>query len=134
MTEHRARCQCGGLTVTASADPDMVIACNCQACQHRTGSPFGLGGYFKKEVLNYEGAASTWKRAAESGRQIENHFCPACGTTLYWSLEMRPDHIGVAGGAFETPLPEPARAIWTEEKHDWVIFPDHMPTLPKSTF
>ena len=133
MTEHRARCQCGALTVRASADPDMVVACNCKACQHRTGAPFGVGGYFKKETLTMAGASSVWRRAAETGRWIENHFCPTCGTTLYWGLEMRPDHIGVAAGAFESQLPEPARAIWTEDQHDWMIFPDHMPTFPKAT-
>lgn len=125
MTTHRATCQCGLLTVTAAKDPEFSILCNCKACQRRTGAPFGVGAYFKKGDVTLSGASSAWTRTADSGRVLENHFCPTCGTNVYWTLEMRPDHIGVALGTFEVQLPEPVRAIWAEEKHDWVSFPDH---------
>ncbi len=133
MTEHRASCQCGALRVTADADPDFVIACNCRACQRRTGSPFGATGYFRRESLAITGPDKAWARKADSGRGIENHFCPTCGTSLYWTLEMRPAHIGVAYGCFDAALPEPARAIWTEEQHAWVSFPEAWPHYPKGT-
>ena len=42
----RATCQCGEATATALKAPDFVIACNCIACQRRTGGPIGVGGYF----------------------------------------------------------------------------------------
>jgi hypothetical protein len=119
--------------VEAAGDPDFVIVCNCKACQMRTGSPFGTGAYFKKADLTVSGEAKGWRRSADSGRAIENFFCPSCGTNVYWTLEMRPDHIGVGFGLFETALPEPARAIWTEEKHGWVIFPEHWPQFEKGT-
>jgi hypothetical protein len=32
-----------------------------------------------------------------------NHFCPECGTTLFWRADLRPDHIGVAVGACNDP-------------------------------
>ena len=35
---HDARCECGALTLTLRAEPDFVIACNCKACQRRTGA------------------------------------------------------------------------------------------------
>ncbi len=133
MTNHRATCQCGSLVVEAAADPDFVIVCNCRACQKRSGSPFGTGCYFKKTDLAISGEAKGWKRTAETGRKLENFFCPTCGTSVYWTLEMRPEHMGVAFGLFEGPLPEPARAIWTEAKHDWVAFPDHWPQFEKGT-
>lgn len=133
MAEHRATCQCGALAVSASADPDAVVACNCVQCQKRTGAPFGVGGYFRKDVLTITGTASTWGRVAPTGRALVNHFCPTCGTALYWTLEMRPDHIGVALGAFDTPPLVPERAIWTTEKHGWVEFPADMPAYDHGT-
>lgn len=133
MTKHHASCQCGALTIDAKTDPDFVIACNCRACQRRTGSPFGAAGYFRKDMLNFSGEARSWKRSADSGRALENFFCPTCGSTVYWTLEMRPDHIGVAFGMFDEPLPDPIRAIWTEAQHDWVAFPDHWPHFPQGT-
>ncbi|WP_413719102.1 GFA family protein [Silicimonas sp. MF1-12-2] len=130
MTKHHAQCQCGQLTLDAENDPDFVIACNCKACQKRTGAPFGVGMYFRKDGLSIGGRSNSWARQAESGRMLENHFCPDCGTSLYWTLEMRPDHIGVAYGCFDTPVPDPIRAIWMQEKHDWVSFPETWPSYP----
>lgn len=130
---HKAQCQCGALQITSSADPDFVIACNCRACQRRTGAAFGVGAYFQKDTVTIDGDKKDWHRTADSGRSLTNHFCPECGTTLFWSLEMRPHHFGVAGGCMVTPLPEPQRAIWMAEKHDWVSFPDHWPTFEQGT-
>ena len=133
MTTHRASCQCGSLSAELDGDPDFVIACNCKACQKRTGGPLGTGGYFLKDKLTVHGPTKSWARQADSGRKIENFLCPACGTNLYWTLEMRPDHIGVAYGCFDTALPDPIRAIWMEEAHDWIRFPDDWPKFPKGT-
>ena len=133
MTKHAAACQCGALSARFDGDPDFVIACNCKACQKRTGSPFGTGAYFRKSQIDVTGATSRWGRTADTGRALENFFCPTCGTTLYWTLDMRPDHVGVAFGAFDTKLPDPVRAIWTEEQHSWVHFPEEWPHFPKGT-
>ena len=130
MTKHHAQCQCGQLAVDAEIEPDFVIACNCKGCQKRTGAAYGAALYFRKDGLRIQGQWTAWSRQADSGRMIESHFCPVCGTSLFWTLEMRPDHMGVAYGCFETPVPEPTRAIWTDEKHDWVIFPAAWPTFP----
>ena len=133
MTTHKATCQCGSLQLSLDRDPDFVIACNCRACQKRTGAPFGTGGYFRKEALTVSGAINSWHRTAESGRALEHFFCPNCGSNMYWTLEMRPDYIGVAYGTFDTQLPDPIRAIWTDEKHPWVIFPEDWPQFPQGT-
>ena len=132
MAINRAVCQCNSLIVGTETEPDFVVLCNCKACQRRTGAPFGVGAYFRKTDLTLSGKPNIWARQADSGRNLENHFCPTCGTNLYWTLDMRPDHIGVAIGTFEKPLPEPVRAIWAEEKHDWVTFPDHWPVFDKT--
>ena len=132
MAMHKASCQCGALKVEAADDPDVVVACNCKACQKRSGSPVGAAGYFKRDLLTISGPVRSWGRVAESGRNLVSHFCPECGTNVYWTLEMRPNHIGVAVGCFEAPLSTPERAIWTEEKLDWVEFPKTMPTFPQA--
>ncbi len=133
MTTHKASCQCGSLQLELDGDPDFVIACNCRACQKRTGAPFGIGGYFGKETLTVKGPINSWHRTAESGRSLEHFFCPECGSNMYWTLEMRPDYIGVAYGTFDTRLPDPIRAIWTDEKHPWVTFPEDWPQFPQGT-
>lgn len=133
MSTHRATCQCGQLAANFEGEPDFVVVCNCRACQRRTGAPFGTGAYFLRTRMSVTGQSKGWGRRADSGRALENRFCPDCGTTLYWTLEMRPDHIGVAFGNFHTALPEPVRVIWTEEQHPWVAFPERLPHFPKGT-
>ena len=133
MTKHQAQCQCGQLKVASEVDPDFVVVCNCQACQKRTGAAFGTGLYFRKDDLQIEGASNEWSHTADSGRGLGNHFCPTCGTTLYWTLDMRPDHLGVAYGCLETPAPTPMRVVWNEEQHDWVRFPDDWPSFAKGS-
>ena len=133
MTTHRATCQCGSLVATLDGDPDFVIVCNCKACQRRTGSPFGTGAYFQMSQMTVTGENRSWARRSDSGRGVENFFCPTCGTTLYWTLEMRPVHIGVSFGTFDTKLPDPLRVIWTDEQHHWTRFPKEWPRFPKGS-
>lgn len=129
MTEHRASCQCRAVKVASTADPDFSIACNCKACQKKTGAPFAVGAYFKMADVQVGGDTWKWSRQADTGRGLVNHFCPNCGTTVFWTLDMRPDHVGVAAGCFDTTPPTPARVIWAREKHCWVEFPDSIPVL-----
>lgn len=133
MAKHSASCQCGSLNLTASADPDITIACNCKACQKRTGSAFATVAYIPKSVVAIEGEKKSWARTAASGRDVESFFCPKCGTTLYWTLEFRPDHVGVLIGAFDTPPPDPVRVVWAKEKRPWVHFPESMEILPEGS-
>jgi hypothetical protein len=132
-TDHKASCLCGQLSLTGEGEPDFVIACNCLACQKRTGAVFGTGAYYRRNRISISGEHKTYQRTAETGRKLVNHFCPACGTTLYWSLEMRPDHLGIGIGSFADPsFAAPMRAIWTENKHHWVRFPEDMPMFEKA--
>lgn len=125
--KHQATCQCGALGISTDRDPDFVAVCNCKACQLRSGSPFGTGAYFPKSAVTIKGDSNTFTRSTDSDRSLTNHFCPSCGTNLFWSLEMRPDHFGISYGCFSTPLPDPARAIWTSQQHGWVSFPENWP-------
>jgi len=61
------------------------------------------------------------------------HFCPECGSTVYWELAMYPDLAGVAVGCFADPdFTPPQRAVWTDKQHHWVQFPDEMNTFPEA--
>ena len=123
-----AQCCCGALRVEVSADPDAVVACHCGECQRRTGSVFGVGAYFKREHVHAEGPSKIYVRAGQEGRKLRQHFCPTCGTTVFWDADLRPDHIGVAVGAFhDSNFPRPTRSIWEDSKHEWVAFAHDVP-------
>ena len=62
--ERVATCSCGQLRITASGDPDEVVACNCFECQRCSGTPFGVGAYFQHtnvrsiDTIQFRGHAS----------------------------------------------------------------------------
>jgi hypothetical protein len=56
---------------------------------------------------------------------VEIHFCPDCGSSVFWYAKYRPDLIGIAFGAFADPsMPSPTLSVWEPTRHPWVTF-DH---------
>ena len=118
-----AQCSCGALRVETTGEPAIVSACHCRECQRRTGAPYGVGAYFSKAQVRAEGTSKVFARDGQEGRKLRFHFCPECGTTLFWSADFRPDDFGVAVGAFADPsFPAPTRSVWEESRHSWITF------------
>jgi hypothetical protein len=120
-----AHCCCGSLRAEATGEPAFVGACHCTECQRRTGSPFGVGTLFPKKQVRTEGPSEVYVRGSDSGRKIENHFCPHCGSSVFWYAELYPDMVGIAFGTFADPsMPWPTLSVWETTRHPWVTF-DH---------
>ena len=120
-----AQCACGQLKAEADAEPYAVVVCHCRECQRRTGSPFGVGVYFKKDQVRFAGDVREYERPAPEGRRILNYFCPACGTTLSWHSDLHPDGIAIALAGFEDPSEfTPTRSVWEQSKAEWIELPD----------
>jgi hypothetical protein len=102
-----------------------VAACHCMECQRRTGSAVGASTYFPKEQVRTEGTSKVYVRGSDSGRKGKLHFCPSCGSTVFWYGERFPDLIGIAFGAFADPsMPWPTASVWETTRNPWVTF-DH---------
>jgi hypothetical protein len=118
-----AHCCCGSLRAEATAEPTFVAACHCTECQRRTGPPFGVSTYFPREQVRTGGPSKVHVRGSEAGRQIETHFCPDRGSTVFWYAEVVPELIGIAFGAFADPsMPRPTLSVWEQTRHPWVTF------------
>jgi len=127
LMERLAQCHCGSLRATTSGEPLLVNMCHCKACQRRTGALAGNGAAFAKEQVTVEGASKVFERDGQSGRKVRFYFCPACGTSVYWEPEVRPDIRIVAVGAFADPdFPPPSSSIFEATKHAWTLLPERM--------
>lgn len=125
-----ASCACGALSITLTSPPRYVSLCNCLQCQRRTGSAFGLSSFFSAESASISGDHRTYIRSGQHGRTVEQHFCPSCGTTVFWYGSMAPGMVAVAVGCFAEPtFPAPTLAAWCESKHTWLSFPSTVKTL-----
>jgi len=101
--ERTATCHCGQLRVIATGEPERVYVCHCKACQHRTGSIIHNGSSWWKSQVRVEGEDKIYARMADSGFEIRFHFCPHCGTSVFWEGDKNPATCGVAVGCFADP-------------------------------
>jgi hypothetical protein len=124
MTTRRAHCSCGQLHLTVDGEPSRIWICHCLECQRRTGAVVGNLARFSREQITFNGIATAWKRAGESGSKLTCHFCPTCGSTVYFENEASPGFVAVAIGNFADPnFPAPILSVWETTRHPWVSLP-----------
>ena len=120
-------CQCGAVRFRTPDLPVRVIACHCKTCKLRTGAAYGIGVYFNADDVKFlqgEMQEFTFYSSA-SGRWLRNEFCPQCGSTVTWTLEMRPGVRGIAGGNYDDPTWFNLKAhIWTESAIPDMCYPE----------
>ncbi|WP_425050355.1 GFA family protein [Psychromarinibacter sp. S121] len=101
---HEGGCHCGAIRYRTTGMPAKTAVCHCRDCQLRTGSAFGVSVYFDSDRIEIlQGVPRGYHFQSESGRSFATQFCPECGTTLMWVLELFPGRTGVAGGTFDPP-------------------------------
>ncbi len=125
MTTRQATCSCGKLNLTAQGEPVRISVCHCLACQRRTGSPFGVQARFPSDKVDITGHSRPFVRTADSGNQITFHFCPDCGSTVYYQLNDDRDVIAVPVGVFADPeFPPPRVSVYESRRHAWANLPN----------
>jgi hypothetical protein len=101
MTTRHAACSCGQLHLTIDGEPSRRISmCHCLECQRRTGAAISNQARFRREQVAFVGKATAWMRTAESGNAITFHFCPTCGSTVYWEGEGFASPLGLVAGRY----------------------------------
>lgn len=87
---------------------------------------FGVQARFPRDqVTRIEGRSSEYVRTADSGNRAVFHFCPECGSTVYWHGSGVTDVLAVAVGAFADPaFAPPTRSVYEARRHAWVSVPD----------
>lgn len=126
--ERTALCHCGQLQVTCSGEPNRVLMCHCELCQRRTGTAFNLGAWFPRANIQVQGENNTYLRTGERGFEITFHFCPQCGSSVYWEVA-GVDSMAVAAGCFADPhFPAPTLSLYACSRHDWITQPPGVPS------
>ena len=75
--------------------------------------------------MTIAGQATTWTRVGDSGMEIDFHFCPTCGSTVYYEIDQLPDFVAVPVGAFADPeFAAPTFSVYEARKHGWVHVPE----------
>jgi hypothetical protein len=98
--------------------------CHCLDCQRRTGSVFSVQARFRTENVTLAGATTQFRRTGDSGGVGIMHFCPTCGSTVYWTYEGNTEVVSVAVGMFaDKTFPSPLVSVYEDRMHPWVHVP-----------
>jgi hypothetical protein len=127
MTARHAACSCEQLRLTAEGEPVRISVCHCLACQRRTGSAFGIQAGFNADQVQVAGRFSDYSRISDEADAKEHtfHFCPDCGSQVFYTEPDEPDLIVVSVGSFADPsFPPPTESGYDFRRHSWVALPD----------
>jgi hypothetical protein len=126
MSERTASCRCGQLRATVTGEPVRVSVCHCLNCKKRSGSAFAVQARWPRDQVGIEGRSKTFVIVADSGNRATFHFCPECGSDVYYEIDGKFDDkfndlVAIPLGAFDDPyFGAPAYSVWESRKHDWV--------------
>ena len=122
MTERTASCRCGQLKAMVTGDPVRISICHCLNCKKRSGSAFAVQARWPADQVNIEGESKGFELVADSGNRAAFHFCPNCGSDVYYEINGKFDGlVAIPLGAFDDPyFAAPEYSVWEKRKHDWI--------------
>ena len=122
MTTRTASCRCGQLKATVTGDPVRISACHCLNCKKRSGSAFAVQARWPFAQVQIDGRSKIHVMVADSGNSANFHFCPDCGSDVYYENNGKfDDLIAIPLGTFDDPFfATPGFSVWEERKCDWV--------------
>jgi hypothetical protein len=127
VATREAACHCGQLRLEVAGDPFVVSVCNCLACQRRTGSAFGVQAGYETGQVEINGRFADYTRISDEADRKAHvfHFCPDCGSQVFYTEPTEPGLIVVSVGAFADPsFPPPTESGYDSRRHPWVGLPD----------
>lgn len=126
MTGRTASCRCGQLRASVTGEPVRVSVCHCLNCKKRSGSAFAVQARWPKAQVSIDGQSKTFVKVADSGNRATFHFCPDCGSDVYYEIDGKFDDkfnelVAIPLGAFDDPFfLSPQFSVWESRKHDWL--------------
>jgi hypothetical protein len=122
VSSRTASCRCGQLKATVSGEPVRVSVCHCLNCKKRSGSAFAVQARWPAAQVTVEGRSGSFVKVADSGNSATFHFCPECGSDVYYENNGKFDGlVAIPLGVFDDPyFLKPSYSVWEERKHDWV--------------
>jgi hypothetical protein len=90
-------------------------ACHCGHCKKLSGSDYIKMLVGEREHLTSTGETATYRKRAESGRELDIHRCAQCGTRMWHAPLAAPQFIFVCAGTLDdTAWAIPTSHIWIE--------------------
>ena len=87
---------------------------------------------FRTDQVRIEGRYSDYSRISDEADRKEHilHFCPECGSHVFYTEPTEPDLVVVSVGSFADPsFPPPTESGYDSRRHPWIGLPESMRLL-----
>ena len=81
---------------------------------------------FKEDQVHVVGRFSDYARVSDEADEKEHvfHFCPDCGSQVFYTEPTEPDLVVVSVGSFADPsFPAPTESGYESRRHPWIDLP-----------
>ena len=112
-------CHCGAIRYEAEGEALTHALCHCTDCRRHAGAPMVGWTMYKLDVVKVTKGTPKIYASSEHGRR---HFCPDCGTGLFYTNEaVLPGITDIQSGTLDDPdsLP-PSAHIQTADRIAWM--------------
>lgn len=117
-------CHCGRVRYEVIGVALTHVLCHCSDCRRSAGAPMVGWTMYRSEAVNVTKGLPKIYRSSEHGRR---HFCPDCGSGLFYANAMTlPGIIDIQSATYDDPNVVPARChvqiaeriAWMDSAHD----------------
>jgi hypothetical protein len=126
-------CHCGAIRYQAEGEALTHGLCHCNDCRRAAGAPMVGWTMYRKDAVTVTRGALKVYASSEHGRR---HFCPECGTGLFYTnAQNLPGIIDIQSATYDDPDAVPPRAhvqvaeriAWMERAHELPAFERYPP-------
>lgn len=123
---YQGGCHCGQARYEVSGEPQHISICHCSDCRKSAGAPFVSWAAFASANFKASGDIASYNSSGTAYR----HFCPTCGTGLYYVNEaVLPGLVDIQTATLDDPEAlTPQAHVQVAEQLAWTHDVD---TLPK---
>ncbi len=82
LKSYEGRCLCGAVRIKAASQRPKMRACHCDMCRQQNSGAF-MSLQFDQDSIMVNGPVTVYG----SSEWAERAFCPACGSTLWYSTK-----------------------------------------------
>jgi hypothetical protein len=119
------RCFCGQVRFELAGKPQFACHCHCESCRRAAGAPFVTWVSFDREDFALTSGTIAEYRSSPG---VRRGHCAACGTTITYSWNQRPNEIDIAVSSLDDAAGiAPEAHIWVQDKVPWLVISDDLP-------